>query len=232
MLSGSTPVSQTTYPCISHLSSLDVYNPNLVSDLSFGNNNDFFFSGNPYPVQTSPYTLYNSFWREYIDNTYSNETKRFTGKFYLEPIEIYQTKLTDKIFVKDSFYRIEKINDGNLIEPQFTEVQLIKERGGYYQIDPPSPYYFYTPNQPYPTLFYPVAINSYTGLTQSEVCSGTSGTGVVYAASAPYQDGSIVYSFNGSAYVPLPYGTFIRWTGSTDTYGVINNNGQIIQVNC
>lgn len=234
MLSGNTfSMSQQTYPCISHLSSLDIYNNNYVSDLNFSFSTDFFFSGNPYPVQATPYTLYNSFWRDYITNTYSNETKRLIGKFYLEPIEIYQTKLTDKIFVKDSFYRIEKINEGNLVEPQFTDVSLIKERGGYYQIDPPAPYYFVEPNQAYPTLVTPTGFVSYTGMTSDVVCDGTAPTATIFKQGAtPFSNGNIIYYWDGYVYVPCPYGLNVRWTGSTDTYVVINNNGQIIQTDC
>ena len=233
MLSGATAVAQTTYPCVSHLSSLDIYNPNFVSDLNFSSNFDFFYSGNPYSVQSTPYTLYNSFWTDYIDNTYSNETRRFTGRFYLEPINVYDTSLTDKIYVKDSFYRIEKINEANLIQPDFVEVQLIKERGGYYQIDPPTPYYFISPNQAYPAPPSPVAIPSYTGETTGPVCSGTSSTGSVYiSGTPPFSDGEYVYSYDGAVYTPLPYGTNVRWTGTTDTYVVINNIGQIIQIDC
>jgi len=233
LLSGGTAVRQTTYPCVSHLSSLDIYDNNYVSDLNFSFSTDFFFFDNPFPVQATPYTLYNSFWRDYIENTYSNETKRLTGKFYLEPIEVYQTKLTDKIFVKDSFYRIEKLNDANLIEPQFTDVSLIKERGGYYQVIPPAPYYFLTPNQPYPGPPSPTGVPSYTGSTQGPVCSGTSGTGLVYqTGTPPFSDGDNIFSFDGTVYTPMPQGTFVRWTGSVDTYVVINNVGQIIQIDC
>lgn len=233
MLSGGTAVAQKTYPCISHLSSLDIYNPNFVSDLNFATNFDFFYSGNPYSVQATPYTLYNSFWADYIDNTYSNETRRFTGKFYLEPIDVYDTSLTDKIYVKDSFYRIEKINDANLIQSDMTEIILIKERGGYYQIDPPTPYYFIEPNQDYPSPPNPVGIPSYTGDTTGPVCSGTSATGTVYqTGTPPFNDGAYVYSLSGGIYTPLPYGTNVRWTGTTDTYVVINNIGQIIQIDC
>lgn len=233
LLSGGTAVRQTTYPCVSHLSSLDIYDNNFVSDLNFSFSTDFFFFDNPFPVQATPYTLYNSFWRDYIENTYSNETKRLTGKFYLEPIEVYQTKLTDKIFVKDSFYRIEKINDANLIEPQFTDVSLIKERGGYYQVIPPAPYYFLTPNQPYPGPPSPTGVPSYTGSTQGPVCSGTSATGLVYqTGTPPFSDGDNIFSFDGTVYTPMPQGTFVRWTGSIDTYVVINNVGQIIQIDC
>ena len=233
MFSGGTAIEQTTYPCVSHLSSLDIYVPQFVSDLNFGTNIDFFFSGNPYPVQTTPYTLYNAFWNEYVSNTYSIETRRFIGKFYLFPLDLYETKLTDKIFVKDSFYRIEKINDGNLINPDFTEVSLIKERGGYYQVDSPPPYYFLAPNEPYPTLTALSAITAYTGLSQTIVCFSLSGTGTIYSPNpTPIIAGDFVYSFDGVVYTPLAQGTFIKDTGDTVTYVVINNIGQILNIDC
>ena len=233
MFSGASAIEQTTYPCVSHLSSLDIYVPQFVSDLNFGTNIDFFFSGNPYPVQTTPYTLYNAFWNEYVSNTYSIETRRFIGKFYLFPLDLYETKLTDKIFVKDSFYRIEKINDGNLINPDFTEVSLIKERGGYYQVDSPPPYYFLAPNEPYPTLTALSAITAYTGLSQTIVCFSLSGTGTIYTPNpTPIVNGDFVYSFDGVVYTPLAQGTFIKDTGDTVTYVVINNIGQILNIDC
>ncbi len=233
MFSGATAIQQTTYPCVSHLSSLDIYYPQYVSDLNFGTNIDFFFSGNPYPVQSTPYTLYNAFWNEYVSNTYSIETRRFTGKFYLFPLDLYETKLTDKIFVKDSFYRIERINDGNLISPDFTEVSLIKERGGYYQVDAPPPYYFLAPNEPYPTLTSLSAITAYTGTSQAVVCFSLSGTGTIYTPNpTPITNGDFVYNFDGSVYVPLPQGTFIKDTTDTITYVVINNIGQILNIDC
>lgn len=226
-------VQNTTYPCISHMSSLDIYDPRYVSDLSFGSQFDFYSQNNPYPVSTTPYTLYNSFWRDYVDNNYSNETRRFTGRFYLYPLDLYETKLTDKIFIKDSFYRIEKINEGNLIEPSLTEVSLIKERGGYYTINPPAPFYFITPNAPYPSFDDINVFTSFVSLDSFLVCNGTAPvTSLFKQGSGPFQDGTIVYTYNGTTYVPVPQGTFVRWTSAVNTYVVINNIGQIIQATC
>jgi hypothetical protein len=228
-----TPQIQTTYPCVSHLSSLDIYDSNYVSDLNFASTFDFFGNSNIYPVQNTPYTLYNSFWTDYINNNYSNETRRFTGRFYLYPLDIYETSLTDKIFIKDSFYRIEKINEGNLIEPTLTEVSLIKERGGYYKIEPPSPFYFVEPNAPYPSFSGINVFTSFISLDSFLVCSGTAPvTSIFKQGSGPFQDGSILYTYNGTTYVPVPQGTFVRQTTLPDTYVVINNIGQIIQATC
>jgi hypothetical protein len=151
----------------------------------------------------------------------------------LWPLDIYETNLTDKIFIKDSFYRIERINGGNLTEPSLVEVSLIKERGGYYTINPPRPYYFVEPNAPYPTFNSPVDFNSYTSLDSFLVCNGTAPIVAIYKqGSAPFQDGSTLYTLTGGTYTFLPQGTYVRWTGSADTYVVINNTGQVIQTTC
>ena len=156
-----------------------------------------------------------------------------TASFYLWPLDIYETSLTDKIFVKDSFYRIEKITDANLISPSFTEVSLIKERGGYYAIEPPAPYYFVQPNAAYPPPPSNTLVVSYASTDQAGVCNGTISTSNVYTNGAlPFTNGAQVFSLSGSTYIPLPQGTYVRWTGNTDTYVVINNTGQIIPATC
>jgi hypothetical protein len=224
---------QTTYPCVSHLSSLDIYDPNFVSDLNFASTFDYFGNSNIYPVQNTPYTLYNSFWIDYINNNYSNETRRFIGKFWLYPLDIYETSLTDKIYIKDSFYRIEKISEGNLIDPTLTEVSLIKERGGYYNITPPAPFYFVEPNAPYPVLTGFTSFTCFVNLDPFFVCNGTAAVTTLYKQNnLPIQNGSILYIFNGGNYIPLSQGTYVRDTTSSTTFVVINNIGQIIQSTC
>ena len=229
----STAQPQTTYPCVSHLSSLDIYYPEYVSDLNFAPSFDFFGNSNVYPIQNTPYTLYNSFWLDYVNNNYSNETRRLTGRFWLEPIDLYETSLTDKIYIKDSFYRIEKINEGNLIEPTLTEVSLIKERGGYYSINPPSPYYFVEPNAPYPTTTGLTQFVCYVDNNSFLVCNNTAPVTLIYKDTpTPLQNGSILYTFTSPNYIPLPQGTFVKQVGEADSYVVINNIGQIIQITC
>jgi hypothetical protein len=224
---------QTTYPCVSHLSSLDIYYPEYVSDLNFAPTFDFFGNSNVFPVQNTPYTLYNSFWIDYINNNYSNETRRLTGRFWLEPIDLYETSLTDKIYIKDSFYRIEKINEGNLIEPTLTEVSLIKERGGYYTINPPAPYYFVEPNAPYPTTTGLTEFVCYVDNNSFLVCNSSAPVTLIYKQfPTPLQNGSILYTYSAPNYIPLPQGTFVKQVGEPDSYVVINNIGQIIQATC
>jgi hypothetical protein len=231
--SGATPVEQTTYPCVSHLSSLDIQIPNLVSDLNFGSTFDFFGNYNPFPVQFTQYNLWNIFWEDYVDNNYSNETRRLTGRFFLKPLDIYETSLTDKIFVKDSFYRIELINEADLTDYKLTECSLIKERGGYYKVIPPAPYYALSGNTPYPGLTTAYNVGCYTGLTISPVCVGSaSTTTLITFGISGLTNLQQVYYDTGFEYRPVNTGTYIRFTGDSTTFVVINNTGQILQQNC
>ena len=233
--SGSTQIEQTTYPCVSHLSSLDIQLPDLVSDLNFGSTWDFFGNYNPFPIQYTPYNLYNTFWEDYIDNNYSNETRRLTGRFFMRPTDVYDIKLTDKIYVKDSFYRIEIINEADLIDNKLTEVSMIKERGGYYKVTPPAPYYAISGNTPYPDVLVPSqSIVCYTGTTSPPVCtSGAPTTTVVTFAGSPGLNPNQQVYFDYTLYYgPAPLGTFLKYTADTQTYVVINNIGEIIPYTC
>jgi len=150
MSSGLTSVEQTTYPCVSHLSRLAEVSSNEISDLNYRPYWDFFQTENDRVQPWSSYTLYTSFWQEYIQSIYSIESRRLSGKFYLEPKDIGEIKLNDKIFVKNNFWRIESIEDADLVNPSLVKVKLVKELGGFYDKQPPAPEYITTPNQAYP----------------------------------------------------------------------------------
>jgi len=231
--SGSTQIEQTTYPCVSHLSSLDIQIPELVSDLNFGSTWDFFGNYNNLPVQFTPYNMYNLYWEDYVENIYSTETRRLTGRFLLRPLDIYQLKLTDKVFVKDSFYRIEKINEADLVNNKLTECSLIKELGGYYKVIPPAPYYNISPNQAYPGISSAYTLSCYTATTISPVCLGTSPTQTLttFGVSGLSTNQEVYYD-TGVEYRPVPQGVYVRYTGGTDTYVVINSVGTLLQQNC
>lgn len=231
--SGTTQVAQSTYPAVSHLSSLDIYLPSLVSDVNFASTFDFFGNNNTLPVQYTEYNLWNTFWDDYITNNYSNETRRLTGRFYLRPTDIPDLKITDKIWVKDAYYRIEKINEASLIEQKLTDCSMIKEPYPYYKVVPPAPFYFLTPNQPYPSPALATILTCYTGTTSGPVCNGTaSTTNVISFGSITLTNGLPIYVDFGGYYGPLPQGTFIRQVGFPTTYVVFNNTGQIIQYDC
>ena len=237
LLSGATPFAWTTIPTVNHLSSLDITIPQYISDLNFGSDFDFFTDDNPQPIQFTPFTLYNTFWRDYVENNYSNETRRFSGKFYYTPLDVYETKLNDKVFIKDSYYRIEKINEADLVNNKLTDISLIKERGGYYKVIPPSPEYLITQGQgTYPVLVAPVPLVVSLSSSQETLCAGggTSTTIYQYGGGAQLYEGStVVTSIGGIGNIPyVPQGTYLKSPITNKIFVVINNYGQIIEDPC
>lgn len=232
-LSGATPVEQTTYPCVNHLSLLDSVVPEIISDLNFISTFDFFGNTNNQIAQFTPYDLFSLWWRDYIQNTYSPESRRLTGKFYFEPIDAYDTKLTDKIWVKDAFYRIEKINEANLIEPKMTEILLIKDETPYYKIEPPTPIYALSGNTAYPGISPAFTTLCYVSNNKDLVCNETAPiSGVTTFGTGVLANFEKVFYDNGTAMVIFPAGTYIRQTTSTDVFVVADNYGRILESPC
>ena len=150
--SGGTAVEQTTYPAVNHLSHLNVGQQwQTFSDLNFRQHWDYFANNNSAIPQFTKNNLYTLFHEQSHEEKYSTESRKFTGRFYLQPNEVGQINLTDKIYVKDSFYRIEKINEASLTDDKLTEVELIKDLGGFEFTTPPAPDYTVSPNAPFPT---------------------------------------------------------------------------------
>lgn len=237
LLSGATAYAYTTIPTVSHLSSLDITIPEYVSDLNFGSDFDFFTDDNPQPIQFTPFTLYNTFWMDYIENNYSNETKRLLGRFYFTPLDVYETKFNDKIFIKDSYYRLEKINEGDLVNPKLTEMSFIKERGGYFKVIPPSPEYLVTQGQgTYPVLVAPVAITVTQSSSHEILCAGGGTSTVIYQYGGGiilYEGSTVVTSLGSVGNIPyVPQGTYLKSPITNKIFVVINNYGQIIEDPC
>ena len=234
LLSGSTPVEWTTYPCVSHLSTLESQFPNIISDLSFESTFDFFGNTQPLIGQFTPFDLYNSFWATYVDNLYSNESRRLVGKFFLRPLDIYQTNLKDRIWVKDANYTIEKITDANLVNKGLTEVALIKEQSPYYKIEPPAPIYAVTPNQVYP-FSEPFFISGcFVSTDQDVVCNGTAPIENVgsFSNTNTIENFDKVYYDSGTAWVLYPMGTYIRQLTSSTTFVVVDTYGRVLEQPC
>jgi hypothetical protein len=148
---------------------------------------------------------------------------------------LVEYKLTDKVFVKDSFYQIEKINEGDLLNDKLTEVSLIKERGGYYKIEPPAPVYSLSGNTPYPGFQPAFSTQSYTGNVQSEVCNSTSPQTVLFSfGPGTFITGQKVYFDAGTQLRLVPIGTFIKDASGLgfNTFVVADNQGRLIQINC
>lgn len=233
MLSGATPVAQTTYPCVSHQSLLDTTLPSLMSDLNYLSDFDFFGNSNTQVAQFSPYDLYSSFWETYITNLYSRETRRLAANFWFKPLDVYETSLSDKIFIKDANYTIEKIQDANLVNKQLTNISLIKDVYPYYKILPPNPVYLLDPNEPYPGIEPAFTTLCYVSFDKEEVCNTTApivqittfGTGTL-------QNFRKVYEDTGTQLLLLTAGTYLRQTTGSQLFVVADIYGRIIEQDC
>ena len=233
LASGGTPVQQTTYPAVNHLSSLDIQIPSLVSDTNFRSTFDFFGNSNNQPVMFTENNLYNLFWNTYIDNVYSPETRRVQCRVFLKPIDLYEISLFDKIFVKDTFYTIEKITDGDLVNRKLTQVSLIKEKTPYYKVIPPAPVHALSGNTPYPTPEPFVSYFCYVSDVQSDVCDGTAPVVQVYTFNTTgLANLETVWQDTGTQFVKYPQGTYMRQVSSSDTFVVIDSYGRILEQPC
>jgi hypothetical protein len=235
MYSGNTAVQWNTYPAVSHLSLLDSTLPSIISDLNFQGSFDFFGNSNNQIAQFTPFTLFNTFWADYVTNIYSPETRRLTGKFYFRPIDVYETQLSDKIFIKDANYTIEKITDADLVNKGLTTISLIKDTQPYYKIEPPAPIYALTPNQSYPGFVAPYTVVCFTGNTDTLVCNSTAplGTLLIFGGGGILQNFSQAWYDTGISISKLPLGTFIKQQNivNAPTFVVVDNYGRILEYN-
>ena len=70
--------------------------------------------------------LYNRYWSEYINLVYDKYSRRLTAYFVLDDYDLVNFKYSDVIFVKDTYFYIEKIYDAPLGKRDKIKVDLIK----------------------------------------------------------------------------------------------------------
>lgn len=71
-------------------------------------------------------TQYDRYYKDYIDDLISEENKIYTCKMYLQPWEVAQLYSNEVILIKNAKFRINKITNLNLIEPDLCDVELVK----------------------------------------------------------------------------------------------------------
>ena len=80
-----------------------------------------------HPIESTPYkTLYQRYWNDYIADIYAPDARIIEAFFALEFADIYQFKFNDKIYIKDSYYRILEISDYVVGMQDTVKVKLIK----------------------------------------------------------------------------------------------------------
>ena len=150
---GGTIVTRTTYPYAGHYD--NPYTPTL--DIHFG-----VVTFEYYGILLNSITdnnLFNKYWRNYVDQISSG--KLITSNFYLKETDINFIKdnLNARIFIKDSYYVINKITDYKPLQDGLTKVELlqIQEGSTFAPTDTPPTITFTPSNQLSEGTFQPVA---------------------------------------------------------------------------
>ena len=78
-----------------------------------------------YPTQLGQ-TIYETYWRNNIINTYDKYARRLTATFVLDSTDLIDLQFSDTIFVNGTWYRPEKIIDYQVGEKCKVKCQLIK----------------------------------------------------------------------------------------------------------
>jgi len=108
-------IGETDYPVIGHFN--DPLYPTF--DINFGTN-DYYF----YETETlTNNNLYNLYWRRTVNQI--NVGKMLTAFFDLDEVDIQSLKLNDRIYIDNSWWNINKIQDYNANNNGLTKVELI-----------------------------------------------------------------------------------------------------------
>jgi len=71
-------------------------------------------------------SAYSVYWRRFISETYSTDARVLNGTFFLSALDIQSMNFNDIVFVKNEYFRINKINNYSLIGSSSCQVELIK----------------------------------------------------------------------------------------------------------
>ena len=114
-------VPATEYPVFSQYSSLDANVSN--KDLSFGPERPFHI------IQANPLnTLYYNYWRPFVNELYSSDARKLTAFFRLTRSELATFEFSDKIYLKDTYWRILSIAYDATSE-DLVKVEMLKVLG-------------------------------------------------------------------------------------------------------
>ena len=115
-ISGTT--TETTYPYAGH-----VDEPLLPTvDLSFGVPQQIYYLATVYGNNT----LYNKYYKKYIEEITNKDSKIITAYFYLTPLDIYLLDFRNQFFVDGNLLRLNKVYDYNPLSNELTKCEFLR----------------------------------------------------------------------------------------------------------
>lgn len=70
--------------------------------------------------------VYSTYWKTYLNNLYSPEARLMSANVLLDSVDISNFRYNDKIFIKDSYWRVNKIQGFAIGEGVSTKVEFVK----------------------------------------------------------------------------------------------------------
>jgi hypothetical protein len=114
-------ISATQYPVFSQYSVLNATVSN--DDLGYGAERPFHI------IQANPLnTLYYKYWRPFVNELYSSDARKLTAFFRLTRSELATFEFSDKIYIKDTYWRILSISYDATSE-DLVKVEMLKVLG-------------------------------------------------------------------------------------------------------
>ena len=113
------------YPRASYLSEIPTTSTTL--NLNWKKQFPYFsYPGAPGNIGQQGEDVYQRYWKSYIDNIYSPQARKMTAYFNLNSEDMRQLTFDDLIWIKDTYWRIQKVYDAPLGEVATVKVELIK----------------------------------------------------------------------------------------------------------
>ncbi len=70
--------------------------------------------------------LYDIYYKPYVEDLISQENKVYSCKIYLLPQDVQGLRWNEKILINNTYFRINKITNFNMLEPSVCDIELIK----------------------------------------------------------------------------------------------------------
>jgi hypothetical protein len=117
-------VAQSTYPLVSPYSSWppDLYN---TLNLNFLSKQQTWSTASTYIGQTAN-DLYTRYWSDYVDWLYDPYNRKVNLTLRLDPADILELSFNDKIWIKDTWYFVQKITDYPIGDIDLLKCELVK----------------------------------------------------------------------------------------------------------
>jgi hypothetical protein len=114
------------YPLVSQYSALDT--TTIFRDLAWRNAAPLWdiTPSVPNPPARTSSDLWNNFWRKWYEFTYDKYGRIVEMDIVLDYKKVWDLKFNDKIFIKDSWYMVNKITDYQVGKPTACKVELIR----------------------------------------------------------------------------------------------------------